>query len=223
MSAMRAGATDPSCGRQLCRPVPLHLSNGVCGIFLLSPLCCRKREVREPQAPAPVLQVTQPFSPPPRPQNPSLASRCDRSPGPCPGWCWHGRCWHIVQGGHRRRGIASSPARGFGSATWGPHMCGRVGGGCPRRGPQAAERGRSTAGGLLGGSHHGHAGLGWAWLGGSILHRCCAGKSPLASPKGSTRKPASRSAAPSIKRSIIKWYRRQQFTPPPPPPFYRLK
>lgn len=60
--AARVGATDPSHGRRLCHSVPLHLSNGVYGIFLLSPLCCRKREVREPQAPAPVLQVTQPFS-----------------------------------------------------------------------------------------------------------------------------------------------------------------
>lgn len=136
--AAPVGTADPSHTPRLCRSVLLPLSNGVCGIFLLSPLCCRKCEVREPQAPAPVLQVTQPS---PLPRMPP-ASR--RSPWPRLGCC----C----------RGTASSPAQGFTSMRWGPRMCDWVGGGHPHRAPHAPERACGSAGmGVWGSAQGKHA------------------------------------------------------------------
>lgn len=137
------GGCHPPFPRPPALSVTLHLSNGVCGIFLLSPLCCRKREVWEPQAPAPVLQVTQPF---PLPKIPPPASRRGRSPGrvpPC-GASFAGATprLRLPVGLAVRRG---DPARAAGQVT--------------RRVPHTAERGWSVAGGLLGGSHRGGAGL----------------------------------------------------------------
>lgn len=137
MDAARVGATDPSRG---CS-VPLPLSNGVCGIFLLSPLCCRKCEVREPQAPAPVLQVTRPLS---LPKIPPPVSRHDQSPA-------------CAQHHQHRVGItASFLAPGFDTATWG--LCVWVGWSCPHQ----LLKPWSVAGGLPGVSCHRDVGLGLA-------------------------------------------------------------
>lgn len=109
----------PPHSRRLCRAVPLHLSNGVCGIFLLSPLCCRKREVREPQAPAPVLQVTRP-SPSPKSPTPGGTGITGTAP-----------CFHLLVGLAARRGE---------TRVW----LGRWG--RPRRAAAAAQRGQGAPG-----------------------------------------------------------------------------
>lgn len=166
------GTTDPSRSHWLCRSVSLHLSNGVCGIFLLSPLCCRKREVREPQAPAPVLQVTQP---PPLPGSPSQQTRL--------------KPWRPLLMPRVLPVQHHVFARSWVQQTDGgtPHVW--LGGGAVLNGlPMQRSMARMWPE------------QGWGattvqpvWgLAGSITRRHCAGKSPTAFPKGGSRHPASR-------------------------------